>query len=145
MSPSSRKTEQVQYTIRPPTRSKGHKARSRVDCCCASAAISVSRRNQGTSGWRRTMPDAVHGASSKMASNELPVPPVARPGSIGGQHMCLQAQPIEGLADPGATLRVDVERGQRTFGQFEQMRGLATGRGTGIEHAQRRAGPTALQ
>ncbi|MNT47557.1 hypothetical protein D3C72_1842810 [compost metagenome] len=35
----------------------------------ANCAISPLRRSQRTSGWRRTIPEAEHGASSKMASN----------------------------------------------------------------------------
>ena len=38
----------------------------------ASAAMSSGRRSQRTSGWRRTMPEALHGASSRMASNGRP-------------------------------------------------------------------------
>ena len=34
--------------------------------------MSLARRNQRKSGWRRLMPDALHGASTKMASKGLP-------------------------------------------------------------------------
>ena len=34
----------------------------------ASASMSVARRSQRMSGWRRTMPEALHGASSRIAS-----------------------------------------------------------------------------
>ena len=37
-----------------------------------SAAMSSGRRSQRMSGWRRTMPEALHGASSRIASNGWP-------------------------------------------------------------------------
>ena len=38
----------------------------------ASCAMSLARRSQRTSGWRRTMPEAEHGASKRIASNGWP-------------------------------------------------------------------------
>ena len=58
--------------MRPPGRSKGHSARSICACTVASWAMSSSRRSHRTSGWRRTIPEAVQGASSKMPSNSTP-------------------------------------------------------------------------
>ena len=52
---SALKTEQVRYSRRPPGLSNSHSAQNRR-CSCASCATSDSRRNQRTSGWRRTMP-----------------------------------------------------------------------------------------
>ncbi len=52
--------------------SVGHRASSSRAWVCAKAAMSVARRSQRTSGWRRTMPDALQGASSRMASKGRP-------------------------------------------------------------------------
>ena len=52
-------------------------AASRAAWLAARAAISASRRSQRTSGWRRTMPEAVQGASSKIASQGTPSHQVA--------------------------------------------------------------------
>ena len=40
------------------------------------------------------------------------------------------------VLDATCTLRVDIERKQIDIGQFQQMRRLAAGRGTRVEHAQ---------
>ena len=58
-SPSARNTEQVQYSKRPPGASSGHSAASSRAWVAARAAMSDSRRSQRTSGWRRTIPEAV--------------------------------------------------------------------------------------
>ena len=92
-SPSARKTEQVQYSRRPPGRSSGQRVARKWDWIAANCAISLSRRNQRTSGWRRTMPEAVHGASSKIASNGWPPQCVChqscgRPASAASTWAC---------------------------------------------------------
>ena len=66
---SAAKTEHVTYKRRPPGASNGHSLSSRLDCSCASASMSLARRNSLISGWRRMTPLAEQGASRRMASN----------------------------------------------------------------------------
>ncbi len=68
------------------------------DCSAASCATSISRRSQRTSGWRRTMPEAVQGASSKMASNGAPPPGLLPPVWRARRHR----PPAPGRSGPGA-------------------------------------------
>ena len=53
----------------------------------ASCSMSLSRRSQRTSGWRRTMPEAVQGASSRMASKAWPSHHCCRPRRVGHDHL----------------------------------------------------------
>ena len=84
--PSALNTEQVQYSSRPPGASSGHSASSSRACVAASAAMSLARRSQRTSGWRRTMPEALHGASSRIASNGRPSHQAAGVAGVGGER-----------------------------------------------------------
>ncbi len=72
--------------------------------------MSLSRRSQRTSGWRRTMPEAVHGASSRMASKGWPSHHAAGWRGVAGDDVGLQAQALQGVVDALAARRVDVQR-----------------------------------
>jgi hypothetical protein len=64
---------------------------SSSDWMRASADRSSGRRSQRMSGWRRTMPDALHGASSRIASKGRPSHQCAVAG-VGRLHLRLQVQ-----------------------------------------------------
>ena len=100
-----------------------------------------ARRCSSTSGWRRTMPVAEHGASSSTASNGVPSHQACGIGGIGRAqlHALAQAQPEQAVAHAIQALRIDVQRGQAQRGiALEQVRGLAARRGAGVEHARAR-------
>ena len=70
-----------------------------------------ARRSHLMSGWRRAMPEAVHGTSARMRSYGSPSHHAA--GSPASPHTTLrrEAQPREIRAHPLEPLRVRVERG----------------------------------
>ena len=61
------------------------------------SAMSSGRRSHLMSGWRRTIPDAVHGASSKMRSNGSPSHHVRDIGRIRTHQPADKLQPIQGV------------------------------------------------
>ncbi len=126
-----------------PASAAASSAASSIACWSASCAVSLSRRSQRTSGWRRTMPEAVHGASSRMASKGWPSHHSAGRPASATTTLRLEAEPGQGLADAAAALGVDLQGGhldRHVASVFEQMRRLAAGGGAGVEHPQRRTG-----
>ena len=111
--------------------------RAAATACASSGARSDSRRCSSTSGWRRTMPVAEHGASSSTASKGAPSHQLSsaahrrQPGAAlaparGARRSCGRAA--------GAPRRLHRDQAQSRVA-FEQVRGLAAGRGAGVEHA----------
>jgi hypothetical protein len=66
---SSGSSEQVAYTSRPPTRTNAAAAPSRDACRAAAPTAAPGDNLQRASGWRAIVPVAVHGASTRTASN----------------------------------------------------------------------------
>ena len=80
------------------------------------------------------MPEAVHGASSKMASNGTPS--TRRPaGRVADERARGETEAAQRVVDPGQPGGVAVDREQVAVGEFEQVRALAARRGAGVEHA----------
>jgi hypothetical protein len=86
----------------------------------------VGRRSQRMSGWRRTMPEALHGASSRMASKGRPSHQRAgRRASPAFSSACSRSR--QRVLHARQALRVAVQRQQVQVGQLQQVRGLAAG------------------
>ena len=81
------------------------------------------------------MPEALHGASSRIASNGRPSHQRAGVAASAARVCGAQAEAGERLVDARQARRVAVEREQVEVGELEQVRGLAAGRGAGVEHA----------
>ena len=97
--------------------------------------MSPARRCSLMSGWRRMMPVAEQGASSRMRSNGRPSHQVAGCVASPANTVACNPEPFEVFADARETRRVEIERDEIELGAFEHVRGLAAGRGAGIEHA----------
>ena len=91
------------------------------------------------------MPEAVQGASSRMASKGWPSHHLDGCTASAATHVRPQPEARQRLVDAFAPRRVDVQRGDLCIGKLQQVRRLAAGRGAGIEDRQRRAAIHALQ
>src|SRR3990167_5965784 len=69
---SSKKIAHVAYKKIPPGCNNGHTLSNNRHCCCTAAEISLSRRNNFISGWRRITPLPEQGASNRILSNNSP-------------------------------------------------------------------------
>ena len=89
----------------------------------------------GYPGWRRTMPDAVHGTSARMRSNGLPSHQSVAPASPALSARAAIAAAAGFRRCACKRLRIAVQRQQVDVGAFQQVAGLAARRGAGIQHA----------
>ena len=119
-------------------RASSTRRRAGAPGCRAADSRSVSRRCSSTSGWRRTMPVAEHGASSRIASKGTPSHHVSGAAASAASNVRVRAdaQARMRFVHAAQALRIDVEREQlQRRIAFEQVRGLAAGRRARIEHA----------
>ena len=108
-------------------------------CPAASSATSRGRRRRGTSGWRRMVPVALHGASSSTASSGAGGRHSRR---VRLRHIDLQAEPGKVLVQPAHAGRVALD-GENAGAGGGELRRLAAGRGAEIGDAL--AGPRGEQ
>ena len=101
--------------------------------------MSDLRRSHLPSGCRRTMPDAVHGTSARIRSNARPShQPAGSPASPATTRTIARVRPrrasVVARRARGAPWSLS-SAVSSTSAQLEDMRGLAAGRGAGVEHA----------
>ena len=83
------------------------------------------------------MPDAVHGASSRMRSNERSPPASLQVSGCAASPITTRAVKMtttKVVGDARGASAIDLECSQIGRAQFGQMRGLAARRSAGIEH-----------
>ena len=120
-----------------PGATSGHRTPAASACWSASCAMSLSRRSQRTSGWRRTMPEAVQGASSRMASKGWPSHHSAGRAASADEHLAPSAPSRARVSSMrSAARRVDFQRGDPMHPgrKLQQMGRLAARRRAGIEN-----------
>jgi hypothetical protein len=83
------------------------------------------------------MPDAEQGTSARMRSNGWSMSSCHFDGwpGVADPHFRFEFQPPQVVADTSRARCVAFERDELKLGQFEQMAGLAAGRGARVEHA----------
>ena len=91
----------------------------------ASWCVSLLRRSQRISGWRRTMPEAVHGTSARMRSYWLAIPPIRACGRARLARLACRPRRCRFSSTRARRLRVGVERGQVDVGHLEDVAALA--------------------
>ena len=105
-------------------------------CSVAKCATSAFRRSQGMSGCRRTMPLAVHGASSRMRSYGRAIPPgCGHVPAIRHEHVrsTTDASEVFPESRPRAR-RPPRSPSHRGPGELGQVCRLAAGGGAGVEY-----------
>ena len=138
--PFGRKTEQVAYSSRPPGLPAAATAPPASRPGGGQRATSSGWRSQRTSGWRRTMPEAVQGASSRMASKVSAVPPGGRMRASPAASFGLQLQAVQVLLLHALQAHRSLSSASESSRPAPAGGGLAAGGGAGVEHARRPAG-----
>ena len=138
------KTEHVAYSRRPPGARHVHNASSSRACWRAKLSMSASRRSHLTSGWRRTTPAGRARHVGEDAVERPPVPPLRRRRRHRRRPRAparRQDAAARGFRARASGALVAVERDELDVRELEQVRGLAAGRGAGVEHALAAAKP----
>ncbi len=97
--------------------------------------MSSARRCSLMSGWRRMMPVAEHGASSRMRSNGRPFHQASGCDASPARTSARRPRRSRFSRNARQALRIAIEREQVDLGALENMRAFAAGRGAGVEDA----------